>query len=137
LVRAVSGSLAATLFDGGKLRSAVDLQTAVQEAALVAYESAVLTALEEVENALTAHAQARDRVVAREAAAASARNAATLSRQMYEAGLADFQKVLETQRTQLTAEDSLATAQSAVLTTLIQLYKALGGGWSANESDRT
>jgi outer membrane protein, multidrug efflux system len=57
---------------------------------------------------------------------------------MYEAGLADFQKVLETQRTQLTAEDSLATAQSAVLTTLIQLYKALGGGWqSDNESDRT
>lgn len=130
-------TLAATLFDGGKLRSAVDLQTAVQEAALVAYESAVLTALEEVENALTAHAQARDRVVAREAAAVSARNAATLSRQMYEAGLADFQKVLETQRTQLTAEDSLATAQSAVLTTLIQLYKALGGGWSGHESDRT
>ena len=81
---------------------------------------------------------ARDRVIAREAAAVSARNAATLSRQMYEAGLADFQKVLETQRTQLTAEDSLATAQSAVLTTLIQLYKALGGGWSqAQESDRT
>lgn len=137
LVRALSGTLAATLFDGGKLRTAVDLQTAVQEAALADYESAVLTALEEVENALTAHAQARDRVVAREAAAVSARNAATLSRQMYEAGLADFQKVLETQRTQLTAEDSLATAQSAVLTTLIQLYKALGGGWSAHESNRT
>ncbi|UCV28238.1 efflux transporter outer membrane subunit [Ferribacterium limneticum] len=138
LARAVSGTLAATLFDGGKPRSAVDLQTAVQEAALVAYENAVLTALEEVENALTAHAQARDRVIAREAAAVSARNAATLSRQMVEAGLADFQKVLETQRTQLMAEDSLATARSAVLTSLIQLYKALGGGWQAdNESDRT
>jgi len=47
----------------------------------------------------------------------------------YESGLTDFQKVLDTQRTRLTAEDNLATAQSAVLTSLITLYKALGGGW--------
>ena len=131
LVRAVGGTLAATLFDGGKLRSAVELQTAVQEEALHSYRSAVLTALEEVENALTAHAQARERVAARLAAAESARNAATLNRQLYESGLVDFQKVLETQRTQLSAEDTLATAQATLRTTLIQLYKALGGGWTA------
>ena len=86
-------------------------------------------ALEEVENALKAHAVARDRLAARQAAADAARNAAQLSQMQYESGLADFQKVLDTQRTRLTAEDNLSTAQSAVLTSLITLYKTLGGGW--------
>lgn len=129
LLRAVSGSLAATLFDGGKLRSAVDIQSAVQEQALIAYQAGVLSALEEVENALTAYAASRQRVDARRQAADAARNAALLARHLYESGLADFQKVLETERTRLTAEDNLATAEATVLTSLIKLYKALGGGW--------
>lgn len=129
LLRAVSGTLAATLFDGGKLRSAVEIQSAVQEQALISYEASVLGALEEVENALTAYAASRERVDARRAAAEAARSAAQLSRSLYESGLADFQKVLETERTRLTAEDNLATAQATVLTSLIKLYKALGGGW--------
>ena len=126
---ATAASLAATVFDGGRLRSAVDIQSAVQEQALIAYESSILTALEEVENALKAHAVARDRLNARQAAADAARNAAQLGEMQYESGLTDFQKVLDTQRTRLTAEDNLSTAQSAVLTSLIKLYKALGGGW--------
>jgi outer membrane protein, multidrug efflux system len=134
LVRALGGTLAATLFDGGRLRSQVEVQNAVQEQALVAYESSVLTALEEVENALAAHAAGRERVEARRQAAEAARNAAQLARQLYESGLTDFQKVLETERTLLTAEDSLANAETTVLTSLIQLYKALGGGWQAGGS---
>jgi len=134
LVRALGGTLAATLFDGGRLRSQVEVQNAVQEQALVAYESSVLTALEEVENALAAHAAGRERVEARRQAAEAARNAARLARQLYESGLTDFQKVLETERTLLTAEDSLANAETTVLTSLIQLYKALGGGWQAGGS---
>lgn len=126
---ATAASLAATVFDGGRLRSAVDIQSAVQEQALIAYESSILTALEEVENALKAHAVARDRLNARQAAADAARNAAQLGQLQYESGLTDFQKVLDTQRTRLTAEDNLSTAQSAVLTSLITLYKTLGGGW--------
>lgn len=129
LTRAVTGTLAATLFDGGKLRAQVEVQNAVQEQALVAYQQAVLTALEDVENALAAYATGRDREDARRQAAAAARVAADLARKQYQAGLADFQKVLDTERTLLTAEDNLATAQSDVLTAVIQLYKALGGGW--------
>ena len=132
LLRAVSGSLAATLFDGGKLRAAVAIQSAVQEQALISYEASVLGALEEVENALTAYAAAHERVAARRAAADAARKAAQLARNLYESGLADFQKVLETERTRLTTEDSLATAQASVLSSLIKLYKALGGGWQAS-----
>jgi len=129
LFRSLSGTLAATLFDGGRLRAAVEVQNAVQEQALVSYEAAVLGALEEVENALTAHARAYDRLAARRAAAESARNAAQLTRQMYQSGLSDFQKVLETERTRLSAEDSLATAEATLLTSLVKLYKSLGGGW--------
>jgi outer membrane protein, multidrug efflux system len=129
LMRAISGTLAATLFDGGKLRSAVNIQSAVQEQALLSYQNGVLGALEEVENALTAYAASRERLEARQAAAEAARNAASLARNLYQSGLADFQKVLETERTRLSAEDSLATAQGSRLTSLITLYKALGGGW--------
>jgi outer membrane protein TolC len=118
LIQTVGASLATTLFDGGRLRAAVDVQSAVQEQALTTYQSSVLTALEEVENALKSYAAGHERVEARRAAAGSARKAAQLSRQMYEAGLADFQGVLDSERTRLSAEDSLIT-----------LYKALGGGW--------
>jgi len=134
LARSVSGSLAGTLFDAGRLKSAVDIQTAVQEEALAAYEAAVLSALEEVENALTAYASGRERVDARRAAAASAREAALLLRNLYQAGLTDFQKVLETERTRLTAEDNLALAEAAMRTNLIKLYKALGGGWQVADA---
>lgn len=127
-VTALGATLASTLFDGGRLRSQVDVQSAVQEQALVTYQSTVLSALEEIENALKSYAAARERLDARAAAAQAAREAAQLSRNLYQSGLADFQPVLDTQRTQLSAEDSLATADAALRTSLIALYKALGGG---------
>jgi len=140
VARAVSGALSVLLFDGGKLRSAIEIQGAVQEQALLDYRHSVLTALEEVENALTAYAAGRERVAARHAAFAAARNAARLARQMYAVGLTDFQQVLETERSRLTAEDSLATAEAGMHTSLIALYKALGGGWepapASSPSDR-
>lgn len=134
LLRSLSAGVALPLFDGGRIRSAIDIQDAVQEQALVAYEKAVLTALEDVENALVAYAQGRQRLRARQAAASSAAQAASLARNLYQAGLADFQKVLDTERTRLSAEDSLASAQAEQLTAVIQLYKSLGGGWPADSA---
>lgn len=129
LVRSLAASLAANLFDGGRIRARFAAQDAVREQALVAYEKAILTALEDVENALVAYAAGGERVAARQRAAEAARNAAQLARTQYQAGLVDFQKVLDTDRTLLAAEDSLATAEADVLTATISLYKALGGGW--------
>lgn len=137
VARTLGWTLAATLFDGGALRSQVEIQDAVQEQALVSYQISVLSALEEVENALKGYAAARERVDARRAAAESARAAAELSRSLYQSGLADFQQVLETQRTQLTAEDSLATADASLITSLVALYKALGGGWETPADRKT
>jgi len=128
-IGALFGTLSATLFDGGRLRSQVDAQTAVQEQALIQYERAVLLALEEVENALIAHALSRQRSQAWSASAQAAASAAQQSRQLYQSGLVDFEQVLITERSQLTAQESLAQSQASQLVTLIQLYKALGGGW--------
>lgn len=130
LTQSFSASLAQSIFDGGRLRSRVNAQNAVQEQALIAYEKSVLTALEEVENALTAYANSRERRAALNIAAASALNAARLAGQRYAGGLIDFQSVLETERTRLSSEDNLATAAQDELAALIGLYKALGGGWS-------
>lgn len=129
LVRSAAGSLAATLFDAGRLRSAVEVRSAVQEQALIAYQNAVLSALEEVEDALVAYTAARERLEARTGAADAAARAATTSRQMYQSGLSDFQRLLDAERTRLSAQDALASAQAAQLSALVALYKALGGGW--------
>jgi len=129
LVRSVAGSLSGTLFDGGRTRSRIVAQTAVQEQALIAYEKSILGALEDVENALAGYVAGRERVAARRRAASAAGNAAALARTQYEAGMIDFQKVLDTDRTRLSAEDGLVTAESNVLSAVIQLYKAMGGGW--------
>ncbi|MDR0673377.1 MAG: efflux transporter outer membrane subunit [Zoogloeaceae bacterium] len=131
IVRSLAASLAATLFDGGRIQDQIDIQDAVQEQALVSYEQTLLAALEDVENALSSYATGRQREASRARAALSARNAATLASQMYQTGLADFQKVLDTQRSQLSSEDGLVTARSDILIAIIQLYKALGGGWEA------
>lgn len=135
VTRSMAGTLAATLFDGGRIGSRIVAQEAVREQALVAYEKTVLTALEDVENALAAYAAGRERATARRAAVEAARRAAQLARQLYRSGLTDFQKVLDTERTRLSTEDALATAQADILTAVVQLYKALGGGWKNLESN--
>lgn len=118
------------VFNAGRLRAQVEIQDAVREQAQVSYERAVLTALQEVENTLVALARNRERVEALAIAAESARNAAELARQRYSAGLIDFQSVLDTERSVLSAEDSLASSRADGVLALIRLYKALGGGWS-------
>lgn len=131
LAQSLAGGLAATLFDGGRLRARVAAQDAVQERALITYEASILTALEDVENALVAYAAGRERIDIRRRAADSARNAAQLARTLFDAGAVDFQQVLDTERTRLSAEDGLASAESDLLAAVIKLYKALGGGWQA------
>jgi NodT family efflux transporter outer membrane factor (OMF) lipoprotein len=128
--RSIAANLATVIFDGGRLRQQVEAQSAVAEQALAGYEAAVLAALEDVENALVALANGVQRTAALSKAAEAARNAALLARQRYAGGLIDFLTVLDTQRTQLAIEDSLAATQAESVAALIQLYKALGGGWS-------
>ncbi|MFZ7127444.1 MAG: efflux transporter outer membrane subunit [Desulfobacterales bacterium] len=122
-------SLSWTLFDAGAIRANIEVQSALQEQALIRYEAAVLEALEEVENAIVAFACEQQKRTALEAAAESSRSAAELAEQEYLSGLVDFSEVLDAQRSLLSFEDQLAQSRGAVLSNLISLYKSLGGGW--------
>lgn len=130
LAYSLLAGVAGPLFDAGRRQSQVDLQRAISEEALASYHATILTALEEVENALVAVAANRERRAALEVARQAANDAVMLSRAQYEAGLIDFQTVLDTERSQLLVEESLASTRAETVSAVIQLYKALGGGWS-------
>jgi NodT family efflux transporter outer membrane factor (OMF) lipoprotein len=119
------------LFDAGRIRAQIRERSAQADQALAAYESAVLNAYEEAENALVAYVREqirRDHLVE---AVTAAESALKLARMQYESGVVDFQQVLEAQRAQLTFQESLAISSAAVATNLVALYKALGGGWES------
>jgi multidrug efflux system outer membrane protein len=116
-------------FDLGRVHARVAATKARNSTALAQYEKTVLGALEETENALVTHARARDQLVHATDAAQASAAAAQLARVRYEGGIVDFLEVLDAERTQLVAEDQLAQTRTATATSLIAVYKALGGGW--------
>jgi NodT family efflux transporter outer membrane factor (OMF) lipoprotein len=117
------------LFDAGRVRANIAIQTAAQEEAVLNYRSTILRALNEVENALTAyvaeqqHRRALVRVVAAE------RRALDLSTELYKQGETDFLNVLVAQRSLYSSEDALVQSDRNVASNLVRLYLALGGGW--------
>ncbi|HEX5378612.1 MAG TPA: efflux transporter outer membrane subunit [Phenylobacterium sp.] len=130
-VGSLVAALTAPIFRGGRIRAAVEGQRASTAAALSSYRLTVLTALEDVENALVAVDAAERRETSLVAADAAARNSADLARLQYRTGLTDFQSLLESERTLLSSQDSLASARADRAVAAVQLYKALGGGWQA------
>jgi outer membrane protein TolC len=125
------------IFTSGKIRANIEAQKQRLDQALTQYQSAVLNSLEETENALTAYGHEKDRQEKLVAAVEASRQATTLANELYTRGLADFLSVLDAQRQQLAAEDDLAQSDTAVVTNLVALYKALGGGWeSVTQAER-
>jgi multidrug efflux system outer membrane protein len=117
------------LLNGGQLRAAVQVEQARRDQNLLAYQGAVLKALEEVENALVAIAQERVRYGKLAKSVESYGQAARLSRSLYQSGGADFLTVLDAERSLYSAEDALLQSRIALATHYIALNKALGGGW--------
>lgn len=117
------------LFDAGAIRRNIEVQTALQEQALAAYEAAMLNALEEVENAMIAFSEEQKHRQSLLSAAEAASRAVTLAQDLYKAGLVDFSNVLDAQRSMLSFQSELARSDGAVTSNLVRLYKALGGGW--------
>jgi NodT family efflux transporter outer membrane factor (OMF) lipoprotein len=121
------------VFEAGKIAKNIELQYAIQEQQLITYKAALLTALQDVENALTAYSSETERRESLSKEAQFAKQAADISRSQYSAGLIDFQSVLEAETSLLSAQDQLAQSDAQVLSNVVSLYKALGGGWSAFE----
>jgi outer membrane protein TolC len=123
-------AVAQLLFDAGATRSKVKAQDAVRQAALARYKATVLTALEEVENALVSYTREQDRHASLAGAAQAAADAARLAEDQYASGLSGFDTVLNAQRALFSLQDQLAVSDGQVTTDLITLYKSLGGGWT-------
>ena len=127
----ILAALSAPIFEGGAIRGRIESARGTADAALASYRTAVLTALGDVENAMAALANTRDREVSLSLAFDQSQSALLFAQSQYRAGLVDFQTLLDAERTLLTSQDGLATARADRASALIQLYKALGGGWQA------
>ncbi|MFA5689317.1 MAG: efflux RND transporter permease subunit [Kiritimatiellales bacterium] len=123
------------IFRSGSIRNNIKAQEAVQEQKLAVYENAVLRAVQETRDALTGFEKEQLRLQSLSHAVDAARRAEELAVNRYDNGLVDFQSVLDAQRSMLTFEDQRVQSRSAVIQNLIQLYKALGGGWQPLEGE--
>lgn len=117
------------LFTAGRIRSNVAVEDARLEQATVHYETAVLNALSDVENALGDLGREKERADRLRASEVQNRDAVSLTRELYSKGLGDYLAVLDAQRELLTAQRQLAQSETAVLLDWISLYKVMGGGW--------
>jgi outer membrane protein TolC len=117
------------IFEGGQLTATLHLTEARQKEAAVIYQQTVLTALHEVDNALTAYRSEQVRRRQLIESVTASRQALELARARYAQGVADFLSVLDAQRTLLVNELLLADSTTTVSNNLVALYKALGGGW--------
>ncbi len=125
------------IFEGGKIVSNIQLQGALAQEALIVYQQTVLRALQDVENALVAFTNEQVRYESLAEAVAANQRSFDLSYELYGRGLTAFLNVLTSENALYASQDALIQSQSAVLTNMIALYKALGGGWNADEDWET
>jgi multidrug efflux system outer membrane protein len=126
----VGPSISWAAFDLGRVSARIKIAHAQADADLAAYESSVLGALEETEDALITYGRAQSRRDLLTQAANASEHAADLARQRFQGGLTDFVNVLEAERDALSVQDSLAQSRTQTATALVAVYKALGGGWA-------
>ena len=122
------------LFNGGRVRSFIDVEEARAEQQMARYELSVLVAYEEVENALIAYALEQYSARSLWQAAEASRTAVNLVELQYKSGLTNFQNLLDMQRFLFRQEDELAVSEGQVIQNLISLYTAFGGGWDVDAS---
>jgi outer membrane protein, multidrug efflux system len=118
-----------SIFQGGSIVSNIHVQEALRDQAFISYRQTVLTAFQDVENALVALTQEQLHNQALVAAVAYNRQAVDLSMKLYTEGNTDFLNVLNAQRSLFVVEDALVLSHRNLATDLVSLYKALGGGW--------
>ena len=129
----VGGSLLGPLFQFGKNKRRVEMQRYLAEASRLEYESSVLYAFKEVEDALIAIETLKEEIKAQEMRMMAARNAEMLSQERYDKGVTSYLEVLESQRQSFDAQLSYSTVRRELLVSYIDLYKARGGGWLSEE----
>jgi multidrug efflux system outer membrane protein len=122
-------SISWQIFNAGSVNANIEVQKALTEQAGLTYQKTVLTALQDVENALISYSKEQQRRKALQDTVVANRKAVNLATQLYTQGQTDFLSVLDSQRSLYNSEDSLVQSTRNLSTDLVSLYKALGGGW--------
>jgi multidrug efflux system outer membrane protein len=137
--RIASASLGATapIFNAGKTRSNVRLAEAVKGEAVVNYQRAIYTALRDVADSLAGYVKTSEQRAEQERLVQALRTSAQLSTERYQGGLDSYLPVLDAQRNLFEGELQLARLHQQQLSSIVQLYRALGGGWSPSQTANT
>lgn len=122
------------IFDGGATQAAIEVQYAQVEEARVNYEKRVLRAFEEVENAIKSYKEEKQRNASLNVSVSAAKKVNKITLARYTSGLIDFQEVQDAERVIFFQEDDLAKSNGNLVQFIIQLYKAMGGGWEDTET---
>lgn len=117
------------VFDAGRVRANIQVQNARQEQALAQYEKTVLSSFADVESSLVAYLREQESRRSFADSVEASRRAVEIANELYTQGLVDFLNVLVNQRALYQSQDQLAQSEQKVVTDLVAVYKALGGGW--------
>jgi multidrug efflux system outer membrane protein len=138
---AVGGAMSGSIFTGGRISGSVKQAEALQQQSLFIYQQSILTALQEVEDALISTEKAREKLVSDGRRVEALTEYERIARLRYDNGYTSYIEVLDSQRSLFNAELTYVNTQNDVYVGLINTYKALGGGWivlaeqRANEVD--
>jgi len=122
-------SITLPIFTAGRNQANLELAEARQRESLLRYEQAIQQAFREVEDALIAHRKAREALTERHAAVQASREALGIAEYRYASGLSNYLNILDAQRTLLAEEVAESRTLLGQLVAVVQLYRALGGGW--------
>ena len=131
----LGGSVAGPIFQGGRLKSAYQAQQAFWDQTIAQYKQTIIVAFRETSDALIARQTLVDQRTAIEGQVVALKEAVDLATQRYTAGRASYFEVLEAQQQLFPSESALAQTQRDQLLAVVNLYKALGGGWNLKDSE--
>lgn len=125
----IAPTISWNIFSGGERINATREARAALDASIISYNSAILSAVQEVEDAMSRYRSSVEQIVSLRETVNQNNETLTLSLELYKQGLTEFQNVLDAQRSLLTYQNYLVQAHGSSLIYLVQLYEALGGGW--------
>ncbi|HWW09508.1 MAG TPA: efflux transporter outer membrane subunit [Candidatus Acidoferrales bacterium] len=128
-------SITVPIFEGGRLRANLDVATVQKDINVAQYEKSIQTAFQEVANDLAARGTYDDQVAALERYVAASQRYLDIAQQRFRGGVDSYLNVLTAQTSLYTAQQLLVTARLQRLTTLVSLYRDLGGGWIEHTGD--
>jgi outer membrane protein, multidrug efflux system len=131
----IAGGLSGPIYQGGRLRGNVDAQKSAWDAATVQYKRVIVGAFREISDALIAQQTLAAQRTAQETQVRSLRDAVELATARYNVGRATYFEVLQAQQLLFPSEEALAQTQREQLVAVVNLYKALGGGWNLNDAE--